>query len=279
MVCHALPGQGCGRTGSCSGAGTLKTAGLFMVTEEGKVPLEFEKPGKSDFTSKLIVSDEFYQEDIAAPESAYLETEESSDAADVELTVNGNFTEGTAGWAGKDGARLGIKREGSKNAAYISNRRVTGAGIEQNFGWRIMPGRRYKASFWVKYTEGPETKEFILTARKKTGKETTYQNLVKGVAKINEWTEITGTFVISDEVSSIYLFFETQWKEEPDPAEDLWILYKDVSIRIPGNKMKSMKPANGSVLGILRQWNHNPDNTKWSLTARKGYLRLDSRCC
>ena len=42
---------------------------------EGKVPLELEKPGKSDFTSKLIVSDEFYQKDIAAPESAYLETE------------------------------------------------------------------------------------------------------------------------------------------------------------------------------------------------------------
>ena len=40
-----------------------------------------------------------------------------------------------------------------------------------------------------------ETKEFILTARKKTGEETTYQNLVKGVAKINEWTEITGTLL------------------------------------------------------------------------------------
>jgi arabinoxylan arabinofuranohydrolase len=246
---------------------------------EGKVPLEFEKPGKSDFTSKLIVSDEFYQEDIAAPESAYLETEESSDAADVELTVNGNFTEGTAGWAGKDGARLGIKREGSKNAAYISNRRVTGAGIEQNFGWRIMPGRRYKASFWVKYTEGPETKEFILTARKKTGKETTYQNLVKGVAKINEWTEITGTFVISDEVSSIYLFFETQWKEEPDPAEDLMDFYiRDVSIKeypVTKNEINEALP-NGSVLGTAWQWNHNPDNTKWSLTARKGYLRLET---
>lgn len=31
---------------------------------------------------------------------------------------------------------------------------------------------------------------------------------------------------------------------------------------------------NGPVLGLTWQWNHNPDNTKWSLTERKGYLRL-----
>ena len=29
-----------------------------------------------------------------------------------------------------------------------------------------------------------------------------------------------------------------------------------------------------TTLGLQWQWNHNPDNTKWSLTARPGYLRL-----
>jgi len=29
-----------------------------------------------------------------------------------------------------------------------------------------------------------------------------------------------------------------------------------------------------STLGLQWQWNHNPDNTKWSLTARPGFLRL-----
>jgi beta-xylosidase len=29
-----------------------------------------------------------------------------------------------------------------------------------------------------------------------------------------------------------------------------------------------------TTLGMQWQWNHNPDNTKWSLTARPGYLRL-----
>ncbi|MCU7549725.1 glycoside hydrolase 43 family protein [Chitinophagaceae bacterium LB-8] len=33
---------------------------------------------------------------------------------------------------------------------------------------------------------------------------------------------------------------------------------------------------NASTLGLQWQWNHNPDNEKWSLTERKGYLRLHS---
>lgn len=31
---------------------------------------------------------------------------------------------------------------------------------------------------------------------------------------------------------------------------------------------------NNSVLGLQWQWNHNPDNAKWSLKDRKGYMRL-----
>ena len=31
---------------------------------------------------------------------------------------------------------------------------------------------------------------------------------------------------------------------------------------------------NGKELGLQWQWNHNPDNSKWSLTERKGYMRL-----
>src|SRR5205814_1209510 len=30
----------------------------------------------------------------------------------------------------------------------------------------------------------------------------------------------------------------------------------------------------GPQLGLQWQWNHNPDNANWSLTQRKGYLRL-----
>jgi xylan 1,4-beta-xylosidase len=34
---------------------------------------------------------------------------------------------------------------------------------------------------------------------------------------------------------------------------------------------------NSSTLGVQWQWNHLPDNTKWSLTERSGYLRLHAK--
>lgn len=46
-----------------------------------------------------------------------------------------------------------------------------------------------------------------------------------------------------------------------------------------GKTYKVKSPAtsdefNGKTLGLQWQWNHNPDNTKWSLLERKGYMRL-----
>ena len=46
-----------------------------------------------------------------------------------------------------------------------------------------------------------------------------------------------------------------------------------------GHKSRIKKPAtsdkfNSRHLGLQWQWNHNPDNTRWSLSERKGYLRL-----
>ena len=46
-----------------------------------------------------------------------------------------------------------------------------------------------------------------------------------------------------------------------------------------GKKSKIKSPAttdefNASQLGLQWQWNHNPDNSRWSLKERKGYMRL-----
>lgn len=46
-----------------------------------------------------------------------------------------------------------------------------------------------------------------------------------------------------------------------------------------GKTYKMKAPAttdefNGKRLGLQWQWNHNPDNSRWSLTERKGYMRL-----
>jgi beta-xylosidase len=54
------------------------------------------------------------------------------------------------------------------------------------------------------------------------------------------------------------------------------VTYKkpDVGAIYPVKVLPASDEFNKSVLSKQWQWNHNPDSSKWSLTARKGYLRL-----
>lgn len=66
------------------------------------------------------------------------------------------------------------------------------------------------------------------------------------------------------------------WPMLGDNGKDL-ITYPKPEV---GKKQQTlMAPAttdefNKTKLGLQWQWNHNPDNTKWSLSERKGYMRL-----
>ncbi len=54
------------------------------------------------------------------------------------------------------------------------------------------------------------------------------------------------------------------------------ITYKkpDVGLAYPVKAFPISDEFNDPTLGMQWGWNHNPDSTKWSLTQRKGYLRL-----
>jgi beta-xylosidase len=51
----------------------------------------------------------------------------------------------------------------------------------------------------------------------------------------------------------------------------------DVGGTFPITVPASSDEFDGSDLGVQWLWNHNPDDTKWSLTARPGWLRLSAR--
>ena len=65
------------------------------------------------------------------------------------------------------------------------------------------------------------------------------------------------------------------WPMLGDCGKDV-VTYSKPSV---GKKSKLKSPAttdefNKRKLGLQWQWNHNPDNTRWSLNERKGYMRL-----
>ncbi|SEW52766.1 glycoside hydrolase family 43 protein [Chitinophaga arvensicola] len=49
---------------------------------------------------------------------------------------------------------------------------------------------------------------------------------------------------------------------------------KPININAPVTVPASSDEFNAPTLALQWQWNHNPDNSKWSLTGRSGYLRL-----
>jgi beta-xylosidase len=51
----------------------------------------------------------------------------------------------------------------------------------------------------------------------------------------------------------------------------------DVGATFPITVPASSDEFDGSTLGVQWLWNHNPDDTKWSLTARPGWLRLSAQ--
>ncbi len=51
----------------------------------------------------------------------------------------------------------------------------------------------------------------------------------------------------------------------------------NVGATFPISVPQSSDEFDGAALGVAWLWNHNPDNTKWSLSTRPGWLRLSAR--
>ena len=212
-----------------------------------------------------------------------------------DMVVNGNVENGTDGWilneAGKDSTGnegvLEVVEGGheSDHCIVARNRKGTGTGPAQDLSNKLTPGNTYTLTAWVKYEDGPEEKQINCTIQNSPneGQYWEYRKVFCHVkAKKGEWTKMTATYTMPDDAitNANYLFFETPYVENQTKENDLMDLYvDDVSfIEQKADEKQVEQPGendyNGSNLDLVWQWNHNPDNTKWSLTDREGYLRL-----
>lgn len=250
--------------------------GWPVYGEEGKVPKQLILRGEQGPPTALTVSDNFFQdESVVNHKNTNLDLDEYREEDNI--IANSHFNSSVADWTSKDGAKLSVITDGDNALAHITQRKGTFSGIEQNVTKKLIPEQRYFASFKVKYDNGPSEKDFVLTAKKIIDGEVTYQNLIKGTAKKGEWKFISGDFIIDEKASSISLFIETPWTAEPSLETDLMDFYVD-DVVVWSNTFRTAeqlaREGNDSLLALNWQWNHNPDHSKWSLTERRGYLRL-----
>lgn len=214
---------------------------------------------------------------------------------DGTIVENGDMEEGTQGWskyehkAGTGDVTVEETEDAhtGDKALKATNRGKTNDGLGQVFKNVFIPGYTYEFTAWVKQDQ-VDSHKIAMTLRK--GRDEKFETIASADVKKGEWTKLTGTYKISedDDTSEDTLFFETEWKSENDTKEsDLIDIYvDDVSIVEKARETKADKAKvgeddyYGSDLDLAWQWNHNPDNTNWSLTDRNGWLRLTTgkRC-
>lgn len=221
----------------------------------GKAPLTMNIPAEGYPLKKVYASDEF-----------------GSAQTSSQLMVNGGMEDSTLSpWTNNNTAAVAATTadhySGSKSLL-VSGRQQTGAGPKQDISGKVAAGGVYTFSAKVKYTTGPATKQFnfdIQNGSSYTGitilGSTT---LTKG-----EWGTIQGTYTLpaGADVSQTFIFIETPYSSTPDSTNDLMNFYID-DVSFAGTI------SSGATLAKVWQWNHNPDNTKWSLSQRSGFMRI-----
>ncbi|MBW8762635.1 MAG: carbohydrate binding domain-containing protein [Microbacterium sp.] len=179
---------------------------------------------------------------IAALVVAGLAVPPSAEAGIVgsDLVSNGGFENGVPPWTTPDGGVLSIDTQfaaGGAASLKVTQRTRTSSGPWQSLDGKLTPGSSYDISAVVRFDSGPDTKEFILTMAYADG----YVNVARAVATRGQWTNIKGSFTISDQrnVAGARVFIETPWVPDPsaDPASNL------MDFRVDDVSLFEVKPS------------------------------------
>ncbi|MEY8515514.1 family 43 glycosylhydrolase [Lachnospiraceae bacterium 29-84] len=201
------------------------------------------------------------------------------------MISNGSFEKGVEPWFGNEGAAISVTQDEAQegqSSVVVTGRTGTGQGPAQDLSNKMTAGNTYTISAYVKYKTGPDKKTFNMTIQ--NGPDYNYRSILGSVeAKKGEWAKIDVKYTMPDDAITTQntLFFETPWSADASqkPEEHLMDFYVDnVTMTEQVNEKVTEEVGendyNGSNLDLVWQWNHNPNQNNWSLTARNGWLRL-----
>ncbi len=204
---------------------------------------------------------------------------------DPNIIVNGGFENGQNPWTAHDNnVTLSITNQmynSGTNSILASERKATAGSPQQILTGKLTAGHKYHFSAKVRYDDplAPTEKKFNMDFQ--DGDDwTTIKVMGSNTIKKGEWGTIEGNYTIPSDQTLVApsIFFETDWVPNPDPHNDLMDFYIDdvsmIDVTPADTEQTLENESNGSNLDLVWQWNHNPDNTKWSLTDRPGYLRI-----
>lgn len=105
-------------------------------------------------------------------------------------------------------------------------------GASQDVSGKMKVGKKYTISGKLKYTTGPDTKNFYVTIQH--GPNYQYrQNIITINAEKGKWVEFSGEWTAADkgefafEPDQVHVFVETPWAQTANPENDLMDYYLD----------------------------------------------------
>ncbi|GMK40466.1 hypothetical protein PCCS19_35220 [Paenibacillus sp. CCS19] len=255
--------------------------------EWGTIEGTYTVPADADISQTFIFIETPW---VQTPEPAndlmdfYVDDVSMLDTSVSELIDNGNAEAGLAPWTANGAAAASMSDAEHYSGAYsilTTGRKATGDGAKQVITGEVTAGATYQFSAKVKYTSGPDQKQFNFDIQNGPSWQG-IKILGSKTIKKGEWGTVEGTYTLpaDADISQTFIFLETPWTGTPDPVNDLMDFYVDdvsfVQKALPAAAAakNGENDDNGSNLALVWQWNHNPDNNNWSLTDRPGYLRL-----
>jgi len=174
---------------------------------------------------------------LAFAQSAFGQAADSKAVSGQSSGIKSDFESGQDGWTyrGDKGAEelVAVSTEEAHSGTAslkISKRTKTWHGAIHKLNDELKPGSVYLISAWIKYSTGPSTGSFSLSAELDgKNKSRDYKNLAGITVKKGEWTKLEGSLTIPDDpnLDSVLVYFETQWKADnlvtPDDTMDFYV--------------------------------------------------------
>lgn len=274
--------------------GNGNVGGADQVTYPGalRMPVALDEHTRRLAMSKSLVTSDDFDNDADTRRWSYPTTPAQPQLplgapVGTDAVANGGFESATpAPWVARENATLTpttTDKASGEAAVAVTGRTSTGSGIQQDLV--VDPGSTYQVSFRVKVTEAEAAASTRFLASADFGAagptgQAQFVNLASGNADKTGFATITGTYRVPTDrpVSTFRLYVENAYSATGTPVNRPSYVLDDVSFVKTAGPGEVFTPAedadNGSYLDKQWQWNHNPDNRYWSLTAREGWLRL-----
>jgi len=145
---------------------------------------------------------------------------------DTNVLKNPGFENGTEDWEGRSCQIEAVTtpvHSGAKSVK-VSGRTADWQGVKQSLLGKVLNGKTYKISAWVRL-ENADANTITISIEQADDKGTVYKNVAKATASKTEWVELSGEFTLTANgtLTTLDVYLE-------GPAQDINFFVDDVVV-------------------------------------------------